>query len=126
VLASTNIVTDLLLVLVACKTVLALHKPISAASIIFVMVSVTISVAIARLIINGFTMHDTFYSTHLTIPLQLLAELETFFAAIVSCLPGLRVLLRKHQEEREVYTPQQNTVVVVPDPEMEELGDSSR
>jgi hypothetical protein len=108
--------------------VLALHRPISAASIVFVMVSVTISVSIGRLILNGFTMNDTFYSTNMTIPLQLLAELETFFAAIVSCLPGLRVLLRKHQEENEVYNTRENTVVAVPeiDPEMEELGDESR
>ncbi|KAA8904179.1 hypothetical protein FN846DRAFT_953166 [Sphaerosporella brunnea] len=129
VLAITNIVTDILLVIVAGKTVTALHKPLSAASVVFVMVSVTISVAVGRLILNGLTMNIHFYSTHATIPLELLAELETFFAAIVSCLPGLRVLLRTRRAEGpETYV--QNitatAAVVVPDPEMVDLRSSTR
>ncbi|KAF8243639.1 hypothetical protein K440DRAFT_611841 [Wilcoxina mikolae CBS 423.85] len=99
VLTITNILTDLLLVVIAYKTVTALHRPISAASLVFIMVATTILIALARLVLNAITKHITFYSAHATIPLELLAELETFCAAIVSCIPGLRVLVRSWNEE---------------------------
>ncbi|KAI5842843.1 hypothetical protein BZA05DRAFT_411626 [Tricharina praecox] len=124
VLTAANIITDILLVLIACKTVTALHRPISAASLLFIMVAITVSVAIGRLILNILTMNVMFYSDHATIPLQLLAELETFFAAIVSCLPGLRVLLRSsgNQQEEEFV----ENEVIVPSHEMLDIRDSTR
>lgn len=92
------------MVTVACKTVTALGRPVSAASLVFVMVTITISVAVGRLILNVLTMGSQLYSAYATIPLQLLTELETFFAAVVNCLPGLRVFLRtKGGRGRETF-----------------------
>ena len=82
------------MVTVACKTVTALNRPVSAASLAFIMVTITISVAVGRLILNVLTVGSQLYSAYATIPLQLLTELETFFAAVVNCLPSLRVFLR--------------------------------
>ena len=89
---------------------------------IFIMTAITVSIALGRLILNVMTMQFVFYSTYATIPLQLLAELETFFAAIVACLPGLRVLIRQRRAAEHMVPPFVENTVVVPDHEMAALG----
>lgn len=112
------------MVIIAIRTVTGLNRPITAASLIFVMVTITVSIAVGRVILNVFTMNDRFYTTYATIPLQLFAELETFFAAIVSCLPGLRVLIRQRREADN--PPYVENTVIVPDHEMSDMSDSTR
>ncbi|KAI5814541.1 hypothetical protein BZA77DRAFT_318556 [Pyronema omphalodes] len=97
VLLISNIVTDLQLVTIGCRTVISLNRPIAAASLIVVMILITISVAVSRLAINAVNMHLPEYSSSATIPLQLLAEMEVFVASVISCLPGLRVYLRERR-----------------------------
>jgi hypothetical protein len=130
VLLVSNIVTDLQLVTIGCRTVISLNRPISAASLIVVMVFITISVAISRLVLNAVNMHLAEYSSHGTIPLQLLAEMEVFVASVISCLPGLRVYFRERRlrDARSPQTAPENTVIVMEETGqwMEEGGDRWR
>ncbi|KAI5787938.1 hypothetical protein FPQ18DRAFT_68148 [Pyronema domesticum] len=130
VLLVSNIVTDLQLVTIGCRTVISLNRPISAASLIVIMVFITISVAISRLVLNAVNMHLAEYSSHGTIPLQLLAEMEVFVASVISCLPGLRVYFRERRlrDARSPQTVPENTVIVMEETGqwMEEGGDRWR
>lgn len=58
------------------------------------MVALTLLVATARLVFVVLTNGAPFYAVKLSVPFQFLSEAETFFAAMVSCLPGVRAWLR--------------------------------
>jgi hypothetical protein len=76
-----------------------MHRPIAVASPVFVMALVTVVIAICRVLICILNPKYTEqYSSQLTIPFQMLIELEVYASVVVSCLPGLRVLIRTRKQ----------------------------
>jgi hypothetical protein len=65
------------------------------------MALVTVAIALGRVLICTLNFRYTEQYTHyLTIPSQMLIELEAYASVVVSCLPGLRVLIRTRKQMR--------------------------
>jgi len=105
-MTSVNMLSDILLTIVALSIIRALSFARGTSTLLLLMLAFNLSIAATRLalvveMIKPATGSFALFSERFEIPTSLLSEFEVFFSAIISCLPGMRAWRRRRLEQRD-------------------------